>query len=170
MGTASPPNRNAQLPRRLPARRALAWTAFAGGLVGGIASLGAADSSAPLRVSATVNPIARLEQAPPAPLLISAADLQRGYVDAPRPLRLRVYSNSRAGFALDVAAQSPWFTAVAIDGLDTGVTLGAEGGTIVQRWPGAAERSLSLRVRFSLAAGLEPGLYAWPLQLRARPL
>jgi hypothetical protein len=166
MGSASPSTRNALRSRRLPARRALLWAAFAGGVTG----LCAADSSAPLRVGATVSPIARLEQPTPTPLLISAKDLLRGYVDAPRPLHLRVYSNSRAGFVLDVATQSPWFTAVAIDGLDTSVTLGAEGGTIVQRWPGAAGRPLSLRLRFNLAAGLQPGLYAWPLQLRARPL
>jgi hypothetical protein len=151
---------------RLPALRALAWTALSGGL----ASLCAADSGSLLQVSANVSPVARLEAPIPAPLLITSADLARGFVDAPHPLRLHVYSNSRAGFALDVAAQSPWFTAVAIDGLDTHVTLGAEGGTIVQRWQGAPARALELRIRFRLEPGLPPGLYAWPLQLRARPL
>ena len=167
MGSAPPPNRCAKRPgRRLPARRALAWAALSGGLAG----LCAADSSTLLQVNATVSPVARLELPPPAPLLISAADLARGYVDVPHRLRLHVYSNSRAGFALDVAAQSPWFTAVAIEGLDANVTLGAEGGTIVQRWQGAATREVSLHLRFRLADGLRPGLYAWPLQLRARAL
>ena len=139
-------------------------------LSGGLAGLCAADTSTLLPVNATVNPVARLEAPPPTPLRISAADLARGYVDVPHALRLRVYSNSRAGFALDIAAQSPWFTAVAIDGLDTSVTLGAEGGTIVQRWQGAATREVSLHLRFRLADGLMPGLYVWPLQFRARPL
>jgi hypothetical protein len=159
-------------PRRARTRPTLAWALLAGVL----ASLGAADSSAQLRagavlgVSATVSPVARIELAPPAPLAINAADVARGYVDAPRPLRLRVFSNSRAGFVLDVATQSPWFTAVAIDGLDGSVTLGAEGGAIVQRWSGAATRTVALHVRFRLADGLEPGLYAWPLQMKVRPL
>jgi len=159
-------------PQRARARRAQSWALLAGVL----AALGAADSSAQLRagavlgVSATVSPVARIELAAPAPLAISAADVVRGYVDAPQALRVRVFSNSRAGFVLDVATQNPWFTAVAIDGLDGSVTLGAEGGAIVQRWPGATSRALALHVRFQLAAGLEPGLYAWPLQLRARPL
>ena len=159
-------------PHRARARPAAAWALLAGVL----ASLGAADSSAQLRagaalsVSATVSPVARIELAPPAPLAISAADVVRGYVDAPRPLRLRVFSNSRAGFVLDVATQSPWFTAVAIDGLDGSVTLGPEGGAIVQRWPGATSRALALHVRFRLADGLEPGLYAWPLQMQVRPV
>jgi hypothetical protein len=151
---------------RLPALRSLVWTAFSGGL----ASLCAADSGTLLQVTATVSPVAHLEAVVPAPLLITSADLARGFVDAPHPLRLHVYSNSRAGFALDVVAQSPWFTAVAIEGLDTQVTLGAEGGTIVQRWQDAPSRTLELRLRFRLEHGLPPGLYAWPLQLRARPL
>ncbi|MBS0388613.1 MAG: hypothetical protein JSR15_09035 [Proteobacteria bacterium] len=137
---------------------------------GGVAGLCAADSSTVMTVSATVSPVARVEAPPPAPLQISAADLARGYVDVPHALRLRVYSNSRAGFVLDVAARSPWFSAVAIEGLDTHVTLGADGGTIVQRWQGATTREVSLHVRFRLADGLLPGLYAWPLQFRARPL
>jgi hypothetical protein len=152
--------------RRLPALRALAWTAFAGGL----ASLCAADSGTLLQVTATVSPVARLEAVAQAPLLITRADLARGFVDTPHPLHLRVYSNSRAGFVLEVAAQSRWFTAVAIEGLDAPVTLGAEGGAVVQRWQGAPSRALDLRVRFGLGPGLLPGLYAWPLQLRARPL
>ncbi|MDE2220039.1 MAG: hypothetical protein KGL25_03980 [Gammaproteobacteria bacterium] len=151
---------------RLPALRALAWTA----LSAGFASLGAADSGTLLPVSANVRPVAHLEAALPAQLLISGADLARGFVDMPRALRVQVYSNSRAGFVLDVAAQSPWFTAVTIDGLDSPVTLGVEGGTIVQRWHGANSRALGLRMCFKLAPGLLPGLYAWPLQLRARPL
>ena len=152
--------------RPAPALRALVWIACSGGL----ASLCAADSGTVLQVSANVTPVARLEATAPMPLLITRADLARGFVDTPHPLRLRVYSNSRAGFALDVAAQSPWFAEVAIEGLDTRVTLGAEGGTIVQRWQGAAARVLELRLRFRLAPGLPPGLYAWPVQLRARPL
>ncbi len=151
---------------QLPALRALACTALSGGL----ASWCGADSGTQLQVSANVSPVARLEGVAPAPLLITSADLARGFVDTPHPLRLHVYSNSRAGFALDVSAQSPWFTAVAIEGLDTQVTLGAEGGTIVQRWQRAPSRVLELRLRFRLEPGLVPGLYAWPLLLRARPL
>ena len=150
-----------------PARIAKPWLALTAGFVG----LCAADSQATLPGSANELPVARAEfAAAPPPLLINPTDLARGYVDAPRPLRLRVASNSRTGFALDVTTLSPWFTAVALAGLDTAVSLGPEGGTVVQRWQGAQARTLELRVRFVLAAGLQPGLYAWPLHLRARPL
>jgi hypothetical protein len=147
--------------------RLLAWLTLAGSFGG----LGAADSRTTLPVTVTVLPVARLElAAAPAPVLISAADLARGFVDAPRPLRLRVYSNSRAGFTLDFATLSPWFTAAALAGLDGEATLGPEGGSVAQRWQGQQTRALELRVRFRLADGLQPGLYAWPLQLSARPL
>jgi len=148
-------------------RRRLTWLTLTGGFVG----LCAADSHTVMPVSATVLPVARVEfAAAPQPLLIRAADLARGYVDAPRPLRLRVYGNSRTGFALDFATLSPWFTSVALAGLDGAVTFGPEGASVVQRWQGARSRALALRARFKLAAGLQPGLYAWPLQLSARPL
>ena len=157
----------ARLSAHAPRWRALAWLALAGGFVG----LCAADTHTALPVSVNVLPVARAElTADVPPLLIRPTDLARGYIDVPRPLRLRVTSNSRAGFALDVTALSPWFTAVALAGLDSAVSLGPEGGTVVQRWQGAQSRTLELRVRFMLAAGVQPGLYAWPLQLTARPL
>jgi len=155
------------------ARKRLApWCAF-GGLVWacGSAPLCAADGHATLMVSAQVLPSARLRMASDLPQLqISAADVALGYADAPRPLLLRVDSNSRAGFALDVAALSPWFTAVTLQGFDSEVLLDAPGGTVVQRWLNVRSRSLELRVRFKLAATAQPGSYAWPLRFAARPL
>jgi len=126
---------------------------------------------ASLVVSAHVLPAAHLQMSSePPPLLISAADVAQGYADVPQPLRLHVDSNSRAGFALDIATLSPWFTAVTLQGLDSEVLLEAPGGTVVQRWQGQRSRTLELRVRFKLAPTVQPGIYAWPLQLAARPL
>ncbi len=122
-------------------------------------------------VSATVIPVARIYMpSEPPPLQVSAADVARGYIDAPRALLLRVDSNSRAGFALEVYPLSPWCTAVALQGLDTEVDLDRSGGSVVQRWQSGKSRALALRARFSLAPAVQPGLYAWPLRLFARPL
>jgi hypothetical protein len=116
-------------------------------------------------------PVARVVLASDLPeLQISAADVARGYIDAPRPLRLRVDSNSRAGFALDVSAMSQWCTAVSVQGLDTEVLLDSSGGTVVQRWQNQRSRSLELQLRFTLASGVQPATYAWPLHIAARPL
>ena len=152
---------------QVPLWCALTWLALAAGS----ARLCAADAHSVLMVSANVLPMARIQMAADVPQLqVSAADVALGYTDAPRPLLLRVDSNSRIGFALDVSALSPWFTAVALQGFDTAVLLDAAGGTVVQRWQGGKSRSLELRVRFKLAATVQPGLYAWPLRLSARPL
>lgn len=146
---------------------ALTWLVLAVGP----ASLFAAQAHTTMMVSAYVLPVARIQMATvEPPLQVSAADVALGYVDAPRPLLLRIDSNSRAGFALDVSALSPWCTAVALHGLDSEVVLDEAGGTVVQRWLDSKSRSLALRARFKLAATVQPGLYAWPLRLSARPL
>ena len=150
-----------------PLGGALAWLILAGGS----AQLFAAQPHTTLLVSANVLPVARIQMPSDVPQVqVSAADVASGYVEAPRPLLLRVDSNSRAGFALDVSALSSWCTAVALQGFDSEVVLDGAGGTVVQRWLNSKSRSLELRARFKLAATVQPGRYAWPLRLSARPL
>ena len=148
------------------------WCALTGlVLVGGSTPLCAAPGHTIFMVSANVLPVAHVQIAADVPQLqVSAADIALGFVDAPRPVLLRVDSNSRAGFTLDVSALSPWFTAVSLQGLDSEVILDAAGGSVVQRWQCGQTRSLELRARFKLAATVQPGLYPWPLRLSARPL
>jgi hypothetical protein len=135
------------------------------------AQLFAAQAHTTMMVSANVLPVARLQMVTAvAQLRVSAADVALGYVDAPRPLLLRIDSNSRTGFALDVSALSLWCTAVTLQGFDSEVVLDGAGGTVVQRWLDSKSRSLALRARFELAATVRPGMYAWPLRLSARPL
>ena len=57
-----------------------------------------------------------------------------------------------------------------IEGLNSDLSLGAEGGTIVQRWQKPQAVKLSLKFRFVLAPGLIPGDYPWPVRLAVRPL
>jgi hypothetical protein len=152
---------------QLSAWCALSWLVFAAAPRPSCA----AQAGAALMVSAQVTPVARIQMpAEMPPLQVSASDVAVGFVDAPRPVLLRVDSNSRAGFALEVSVLSPAFTAVSLTGFDTEVILDADGGTVVQRWQGGRSRSLELRARFKLAATVQPGLYAWPLQFSARPL
>ena len=93
----------------------------------------------------------------------------------PLPLKrmvqaLQVHSNSPRGFELEVLPLSPLFRALAIHGLEREVTLGADGGSVVQHWGRAQTASLSLTYRFYLMPGLGPGEYPWPLRLGVRPL
>ncbi len=135
------------------------------------ATVSAAEAHAAMMVSTHVMPMARMQIAPGVPQLrISAADVASGYVDAPRPIVVRIDSNSRAGFAVDVSSLSPWCVAIALQGFDSAVMLDGTEGTVVQRWRGSTSRVLTLRARFRLAASVQPGIYAWPLRLSARPL
>jgi hypothetical protein len=50
------------------------------------------------------------------------------------------------------------------------LALGADGGSVVQRWQRPQAVNLSLRFRFALTPGLTPGIYPWPVRMVVRPL
>jgi hypothetical protein len=131
---------------------------------------GAAPEAA-LLVGATVLARATLgAAAQPATLVVSAQDVRQGYVDSPAPTRLLVSSNDPSGFAIDIWPVSELFTAIRLRGADVFVTLGRDGGTIVERSRRGRLLPMSLAWRFELAPGTLPGVYPWPLQVSVRPL
>ncbi len=140
-------------------------------IVGSCAAASAKDARTSLAVSATVNAVARFDlRSAPAAVRVSQADLGRGFIDIGEPLLLVVHSNSREGFALDLAPLAPLFSSLTVEGLDAPQILGPDGGTIVQRWRAPHEVNLSLRLRLGLAPGLAAGTYPWPLRVSVRPL
>src|SRR5271168_3682102 len=101
----------------------------------GVTAAGARDTHTDFAVSATVRAVAHIElRSAPADLAISGADVQRGFIDVVQPTRLTVRSNSPTGFALEVLTVAPMLTSMNIQGLNSDLALGADGGTIVQRW------------------------------------
>jgi hypothetical protein len=137
-----------------------------------VTAAGARDVHSDFSVSATVRAVAnlKLQSAPPG-LNITLADVQRGFIDVAQPTELTVRSNSPTGFALEVlTVASPLLSSMVVEGLNSDLELGADGGTIVQRWQHPQTVSLSLKFRFALAPGLVPGNYPWPLRLMVRPL
>jgi hypothetical protein len=136
-----------------------------------VTAAGARDVHSDFSVSVTVRAVANLEiKSAPVGLEISNADLQRGYIDVLQPTQLTVRSNSPSGFALDVLTVAPVLSAIRVAGLNSDLTLGAEGGTIVQRWQKPQTMDLSLKFRFTLAPGLRVGEYPWPVRFAVRPL
>lgn len=136
-----------------------------------VSAAGARDAHSDLSVSATVRAVANIErQSAPTDLEISGADLQRGFIDVVQPTRLTVRSNSPNGFALEVLTVAPLLSSMIIEGLNSDLSLGADGGTIVQRWQKPQLVDLSLKFRFTLAPGLVAGDYPWPVRLAVRPL
>jgi hypothetical protein len=137
----------------------------------GVSAAVARDVHSGFSVSTTVRAVANIElQSAPAGLEISGADLKRGFIDVIQPTQLTVRSNSPSGFALEVLTVTPMLSSMIVEGLDSDLALGAEGGTIVQRWQKPQAVNLSLKFRFTLAPGLVAGTYPWPVRLAVRPL
>lgn len=126
-----------------------------------------AGSSGMLAVSAVVVPNARMQVMRQAPtLVITAADIRRGYIDIPHASVLAVIATSGSGYSIDFLPRSEVFSAVRISGFEGEVALGAEGGTVFQR--AMRSQPLALDYRFYLAPGVAAGEYAWPLAMAIR--
>ena len=153
-------------------RRSAGWVALlcaTGLLLAGNAY--AAQARAQMGVYATVMPVAHLQvTSEPTDIQISAADLRRGFVDVLQPTSLVINSNSADGFALDLMTLSPMVSALIVNGLESDQMVGAEGGTLIQRWHGPQAMRVMLRFRLLLAPGLDAGRYGWPVKLGVRPL
>jgi hypothetical protein len=136
-----------------------------------VTAAGARDVHSDLSVSVIVRPVARMElQSAPSALDISAADLRRGYIEVSQPTQFTVRSNSPNGYSLEVLTVAPVLSSMTIEGLNSDLTLGQEGGTIVQRWQKPQTVIVSLKFRFELLPGLGVGNYPWPVRLAVRPL
>lgn len=136
-----------------------------------LSAAGAKEARTSIAVTASVAAMARIEsESQPDVLDISAADLQRGFVEVLQATALTIRSNSAQGFALDVATLSPIVTSIIVRGFDGEQSLGSEGGTIVQRWQGARVVNLSLTFTLVLAPGMRAGRYPWPMRVAVRPL
>jgi hypothetical protein len=134
-------------------------------------SVNAAQSTAALAVSVAVIANAKLNTHYQATQLkISAADVARGYVEAPAASRFSVVTNSRAGYAVDFHPVSDLFNSVHVGGLAQAGDIPADGGTIVQRGPLAPDGNYELSYRFNLRPDVVPGNYPWPLQMSVRAL
>lgn len=135
------------------------------------AALNAGETHANLNVVVTVQPVSRLEiVAQSATVQITPLDLQRGYVELLEPTLLKVYSNAPEGFSLEVLPMSPLIQGIAVRGLGAEADLGAQGGSIVERWQHPQTTQLSLTFRLALAPGTTPGTYPWPLHLGVGPV
>ena len=103
-------------------------------------------------------------------LVVTEADVARGYCDAPAASRLRVSSNSRAGYLISIFNRLPIFKSVRVDMPDASAQISRDGGSIAQHGRHGKEMLTQMTYRFMLADGVGPGTYPWPLQLDVRPI
>jgi len=140
-------------------------------LAGGCAALGAAESRTQIAVSATVVSQAHVDELQgPAAITVTALDVARGFLDVPEPVQLRITCNSRAGYELELNSLLPLFRTITIKGFGDAIEMPLDGTTLTRRGPQTQPVVLTLGFRLTLAHGIAPGRYDWPLRIQVRPL
>lgn len=130
----------------------------------------ASASAASVAVSAFVAPRAWLTiETQPANLTITEADIRRGFVDLPGASRIRVRTNSSAGYLLSFELESECVTGVVLDGAGDRIQLTGSGGLVPRPYPGPAAAVSELGYRFLISPGARPGTHPWPVALSAIP-
>lgn len=132
-----------------------------------------ASGSARITVNATIPARATVKVIYQRPeVVITDADVERGYVDIPVASRIEIRNNSPAGFLLvfeGMEGPVQTFDRVYVRGLGNEVQIGSGGGWIPQPYSRDTV-TMELGYRFILSKNACPGTYAWPLAISNRPL
>lgn len=147
--------------------------ALAVGLMGMPLAAVASSETPRLKVSATVSKHASLQVlTQPVSVVITAADMARGYVDALSPTQVTVQSNTQDGYLLMFDNQGDFLRHALVKGLDSDVQVSGGGGGVTQRSSGSGmhKNLLHLGFRFILSDSARQGVYAWPIRLSVMPL
>jgi hypothetical protein len=129
---------------------------------------GAGELRTQFSVTATVLPRASLEHvsAPPT-LSVSAADVERGYVDV--AAAYRVSSNDPSGYMVRLAPRTGLTRSVEVAGLSSPIVMTDQVVEVVQPAARRPQR-LDLRFRLVLDDSAVPGTYAMPVQVSVSTL
>lgn len=118
-------------------------------------------------VHAEVSPRATLEPVGAATIEVSAADIQRGYVE---PVVLyRVRSNDPRGFLLQVRPRSAHAESVRLAAAARPVTLGVDGVDVYHPWARGVQE-VAVRVRVRLHEYMQPGRLSLPVHVSVAAL
>jgi hypothetical protein len=119
-----------------------------------------------LTVSATVLKRVSLQVlAQPSTVMVTAADIERGYVDVPTSARLAVRSNSPDGFMFEFVSQGEFVRGLRVQGLGAELQMGPEGGFARHISGPVRNQVLDLTFQIELSAAARPGVYAWPVRI-----
>lgn len=141
----------------------LSATAMSSEAVAGSVTLGKIQVSAVVLAYARLNVLKQQHE-----LMITNADVRRGYVQAESASIIEVRSNTPKGIILTFEATDLPFkeTSVNIQGRD--INLLPMGGMV--NLPGIGKSIVPISYRFVLAQGTQPGTYAWPFSLSVSPI
>ena len=125
--------------------------------------------SAGVSVSATV--LARasmnvLKQ--PSELVVTEADIRRGFLDVEAGSLVEIKNNSRAGIFMTFENHGFPFRQALVRGFGREVALGPNGGMISQNITGKTVVALSYRFIFD--GSMQAGTYAWPFSMSVNPV
>lgn len=126
-----------------------------------------------LTVSATVLKHASLKVlTQPSSVIVTAADIAKGYVDVPIPASVQVKCNTADGFLLMFESQGEFMRQTVVKGLTNDAQISPAGGGIAHNTGGNGMRQaqLDLGFRFVLADSARQGVYPWPMRLSVVPL
>jgi hypothetical protein len=128
-------------------------------------------SSLTLSVSAVVLKKVWLRVQPPPPLLrVTEEDVATGYIDLPAPTVLTLRSNSRDGFLFRIDVDRQLVASARMHGLARDMELAPGGASVPVAGRFGDEVRFELRWRLTLAEGVRPGVYAWPVRLQVDPM
>jgi len=134
----------------------------------GAALAGSASALMSVSVQVQARTLLSVESQPPS-LVLTEADLTRGYVEVSSVSRVRVRSNDPDGYLLAFDVTAGPFTAIEVTGLGPAARISANGGWLARPFAGTQPVTSELSYRFLLASSAQPGIYAWPVSLSARP-
>ena len=122
----------------------------------------AGSSSMVIGVNAVVQARTQLKSLQqPATLLVTEADIQRGYVDVSGASLLDIWTNNPAGCVLTFEPSGFPFREVDITVMGREIVINPMGGMVIM--PIRGRQQIALDYRFVLTSEARPGTYAWPL-------
>lgn len=104
----------------------------------------------------------------PTEIIVTDADIKRGYLDINAGSLVEIRNNSRAGVYLTFEARGLPFKEALISGLGREVALGPNGGIITHQLIGT--NIIAFSYRFVFDKDSQAGTYAWPLALSVSPV
>ncbi len=126
--------------------------------------------SAPMTVSATVVARAKVTvESQPLAVDVTSADIERGYVDVEAPIVLRIQTNSRRGYLLQLAKSNDSFSEVEVSFGDTAIRVASHESWIQRPYVSGGD-SIAMRARLRLSPAAQPGRHALPIEVSASPL
>ncbi len=102
-------------------------------------------------------------------VVITHADIKKGYIDIKNGSLIEVRSNNHAGYLLNFEGEMGTFKAIHIDGLGSLLQI-TSGSGFIHRPRHKGPLTIELNYRIFLSENARPGTYRWPLMVSAQSI